>query len=69
MSAGNITAECPICGDKLAIENFQYADVWKDNKKQCLFVCRHCANKKSRRSRWQRPLDVFNESKRSGDAE
>ena len=59
MSNAKMTNECPICGDELAIENFQFSDVWKDNKKQRLFVCRHCANKSQRKVKWQRPLDAF----------
>ena len=67
MSEANITNKCPICGDELKIENFQMADVWLDNRKQSLFVCRHCANKAIRRRKWENPLDVFKESKKVVD--
>lgn len=67
MSGMGTTDTCPMCGDVLAIENFQFADVWKDNRKQRLFVCRHCANKAQRKVKWQRPLDAFRAMKEGGD--
>jgi len=43
--------------------------VWKDNKKQRLFVCRHCANKTAKKTKWVHPLDVFDATKKRGGAE
>ena len=63
MSGMRTTDTCPMCGDVLAIENFQFADVWKDNRKQRLFVCRHCANKASRKRVWRHQLDEFDSIK------
>ncbi len=67
MSMIDATNVCPICGDELHVTNFQVAEVWKDNKKQELFVCRHCVSKAQRKSKWQRPLDAFIASKEGGD--
>jgi len=69
MSCDRITEKCPVCGDEMAIENFQFSDVWKDNKKQRLFVCRHCANKTAKKTKWVHPLDVFDATKKRGGAE
>lgn len=59
MSMADFTKVCPICGDELHISNFQVADVWKDNKKQRLFVCRHCANRQQSKRNWANPQDEF----------
>ena len=58
MSAADTTRVCPICGDELHLDNFVVADVWKDNRKQQLSVCRHCAYKQHER-KWARPRDEF----------
>ena len=54
MSGIVMTEKCPVCGDVLSIDSFQMADVWKDNRKQRLFVCRHCANKAIRKRKWKK---------------
>ena len=59
MSTIDIIKVCPICGDELHLDNFTVADVWKDNRKQQLFVCRHCAYKQQRKRKWARPQDEF----------
>lgn len=59
MSAADTTSVCPICGDELHLDNFVVVDVWKDNRKQQLFVCRHCAYKQQRKGKWARPRDEF----------
>ena len=59
MSYDRIIEKCPICGDEMAIENFQHAKVWKDGKKQELFVCRFCAYKAQRKRKWTNPRDAF----------
>ena len=59
MSTTDITKVCPLCGDELHLDNFTVADVWKDNRKQQLFVCRHCAYKQQRKRKWAHPQDEF----------
>ena len=66
MSCDRITEKCPICGDEMAIENFQHAQVWKDGKKQELFVCRFCAIKAQRKRKWANPRDAFDAEKAVG---
>jgi len=69
MSYDRITEKCPICGDEMAIENFQHANVWKDGKKQELFVCRFCAIKAQRKRKWTNLRDAFDAEKAvTGDA-
>lgn len=54
MSALDFMKACPICGSVLPMDAFSVADVWKDNKKQRLFVCKTCANKASRKREWKK---------------
>ena len=59
MSTTDITKVCPLCGDELHLDSFTVADVWKDNRKQQLFVCRHCAYKQQRKRKRKHPKDKF----------
>ncbi len=54
MSMGTYIEKCPICGVKQEADTFQVADVWKDNKKQKLFVCGSCASKAHEKHKWRK---------------
>ena len=56
MSMETYIEKCPICGSRQGADTFQVADVWKDNKKQRLFVCGSCASKAHKKRKWTKAI-------------
>lgn len=57
MSMGTYIKKCPICGAEQGADTFQTADVWKDNRKQRLFVCGNCASKAHGKRKWTKAVN------------